>query len=152
MAYSSNHYSLKLLWKLGFIYCHFSEIVGWFILTFDYCWASFKHFGLEWLSSDLILVKRNSNSHLIMHQQFQTVFPDGSELGVSGNNGLMTSCSSSTRLKSLFNENNVNKNNTELNRYKPGKRMYRAVRKLVTFLRGGTSKGMFPPMIEMTKR
>ena len=64
----------------------------------------------------------------------------------------MTSSSSCARLMSRFNENNVNKNSTELIRYKPGKRMYRAVRRLVMRFSGGTSSGTLPPIIEIMKR
>jgi len=53
---------------------------------------------------------------------------------------------------SRFNENKVNRKNTELRRYKPGKRMYSAVRRLVTSLSGGTSRGTLPPMMEIMKR
>lgn len=53
---------------------------------------------------------------------------------------------------SRFNENKVNRKNTELRRYNPGKRMYSAVRRLVTFFSGGTSRGTLPPIIEMMKR
>ena len=64
----------------------------------------------------------------------------------------MTSSSSCASLTSRFKENKVNRKNTELSRYKPGKRIYSAVRRLVTFFSGGTSSGTLPPMMEIINR